>query len=170
MGIILNCSETYTTPHLPMKRSIIENSVRSPTAPKLKRFAPGGPNPSSFQHPADPPHSQMLEEELEFEPEFPTASCGTDVKRLQVKKEGPNTGKYFYSCSCTGKGSAFVWETKVKPGLVIKCKADNTGSDGYVFKIKTEREMEVDNRLDSLEMQLIDLINKYQNLIAELSV
>lgn len=152
-----------------MKRCMTE-AVRASNAPKLTRFAPGGPTPNSFQHPADPPCSQMYDEsQVEFEPEYPTASCGTDVKRLQVKKEGPNTGKYFYSCSCTGKGSAFVWETRVKPGLVIKCKADSGASDDYVFKVKTERELELDTRIENLESHVMDLSNKLENLIAELS-
>jgi hypothetical protein len=108
-------------------------------------------------------------EELEFEPQYPTASCGTDVKRLQVKKEGPNTGKWFYSCSCTGNKTAFLWESKNRPGFVMKCRADSAPSDGYVFHVKSERDLDVDARIENLECQLIDLKNKFENLIAELS-
>lgn len=153
-----------------MKRYTIEPDRN----PKPQKRYTGGPlsvpsTPKSFKHPADPPHSQMPEESSsDCEPECPTASCGTEVKRLQVKKEGPNIGKYFYACSCTGKGSAFAWETKVQPGMVIKCKID--ASFGYGCKVKTERELEVDTRIECLECELIDLRNRLENLLAELSV
>lgn len=149
-----------------MKRQTVEPD-RNPRP--QKRYTNSIPStPKSFKHPADPPHSQMPEDSVsDSEAEFPTASCGTDVKRLQVKKEGPNTGKYFYSCSCTGKGSAFAWETKVKPGMVIKCKIE--AIDGNVWKVKTERELEVDARMECLECELINLRNRLENLLAELS-
>lgn len=144
----------------------VSNFGSSPNAPKLKRFA-ATPGPSAYTHHADPPCSQPMDESDAVE--YPTSTCGTGVKRLQVKKEGPNTGKWFYSCSCIGKNTAFVWESKSRPGFVMKCRVDSTPSDGYVFHIKSERELEIDSRIETLECQLIDLKNRFDNLIAELS-
>lgn len=65
-----------------------------------------------------------------------SASCGSDLRLLEVKKEGENKGRSFYTCSCQGKGSAFMWKNlydskaSTNPGFVMKCKAGEAQSEG----------------------------------------
>lgn len=42
-----------------------------------------------------------------------------NVRRFRCKKEGPNKGRFFYSCEC---GEGFKWEDESNPGDILQCR------------------------------------------------
>lgn len=95
----------------------------------------------------------------------PLSSCGHTVRLLQVKKEGQNQGKFFYSCGCTGGGrgqkSAFVWKEEWDNGSIegdtIPCKApteslSTLNDDGYALHALETRVADLERQVYQLQL------------------
>lgn len=50
-----------------------------------------------------------------------TSQCGSNVKLLQVKKNGPNQGKWFYTCD-NDDCNSFQWQHQLEKSNVLKCQ------------------------------------------------
>ena len=76
-----------------------------------------------------PKHQNNFKRAREQEP---YSTCGSAVWLREVKKNGPNHGREFYTCSCDGK-SAFCWKENIDPeDPQIKCRAaDELQKDNF---------------------------------------
>jgi hypothetical protein len=77
---------------------------------KRERNHPEADNLISSANPRKKRATRAQLEEQENTEDYPECHCGTEAKRLTVRKEGPNKGRMFYSCSQeSDKCKFFEW-------------------------------------------------------------